>query len=136
MAHERNPDDPHPAPRSDDDIRREEESIRRITMTDNEFQVDPELIEGRASSTRIGVFALAILAILGVVLYGLNTASNTPTTTATHTQNPPAKTTGQAPASNASSGAVTPQRSGAQPGTTTGSAPQAPAPPAPGEANK
>lgn len=126
MANERDPNAPHHASQ-DDKTRREHEALRRMTMTDNEFQVDPELTEGPASMTRILLFAMAILAVLGAVFYGLNTPTNAPTTTATQTQNDAARTTGQAPASGSGVRDVTPSRSGDQGGGTTGTAPPAPA---------
>ncbi len=131
MANARDPNDPHPASQ-DDPTRREHDTLRRMTMTDNEFQVDPELAEGPASRTRIALFAMAILAVLGVVFYGLNTPTNAPTTT-TQTKSDAATTTGQAPAPDSGVRDVTPSRAGSdQGGGTTGAAPAEPAPAAGG----
>lgn len=119
--------------RDANDLGRNQEEWRRRQALDNELQADPELVEGPAGSGRIALFAIAALAILGVVLYGLN--STTPTDTAT---NPPSQTT--------ASGTTTPGKMSpttnpnANPGQTTGSAPatrMAPPPavnPAPGSA--
>jgi len=102
--------------RDPNDLARNQEEWRRRQTLDNELQADPELAEGPASSGRIALFGIAVLAILGVVLYGLNGTS--PTNTAS---NPPAQTTSSnAPAP----GTLSPN---ANPGQTTGSAP-APAP--------
>jgi hypothetical protein len=110
-------------------INRDEE-LRRRQRLDNELQADPELVEGPASGGRIALMAIAILAVLGVVFYGLNNSSTSPTTTA---QNPPATsstTTQNAP------GTMTPKSNMANPNTapdqTTGAAPSPGAAPQPG----
>jgi predicted lipid-binding transport protein (Tim44 family) len=94
MAFERNPDDPsRPPPGSD-------ERLRGAAQFDSDLQPDPELAEGRASGGRIALFAIAIIAILGVVFYGLNNASMTSPegqSSAQTTSSPPAgQTTGSA----------------------------------------
>ncbi|MBI3700377.1 MAG: hypothetical protein HY242_08025 [Afipia sp.] len=66
---------------------------------EEDMQADPELAEGTASAGRIGLFAIAILAILGAVFYGLNNPSIAPqpeSTAQTTTTTPPANTA-QAP---------------------------------------
>ncbi|WP_053083916.1 hypothetical protein, partial [Afipia felis] len=73
--------------RDPNDLARDQEEWRRRQTLDNELQADPELAEGSAGGGRIALFAIAVLAILGVVLYGLNSTS--PTDTAS---NPPAQT--------------------------------------------
>jgi hypothetical protein len=115
------------------DPRRLDAEWRRQQMLDNELQADPELVEGPAGSGRIALFAIAALAILGVVLYGLN--STTPTDTAA---NPPSQTTAS---DSTAPGKMSPTTNpNANPGQTTGSAPaprMAPPPaanPAPGSA--
>jgi len=94
MAFERNPDDPSRATPGGD------ERLRSAAQFDNDLQPDPELAEGRASGGRIALFAIAIVAILGVVFYGLNNASMTSpegASTAQTTTSPPAgQTTGSA----------------------------------------
>lgn len=112
MAIERNPNDPYSAaPTNDESLR------RRAEQFDNELQADPELAEGPASGGRIAMFAIALVAILGVVFYGLNTSSTSPDAT------PTAQTT---PASPSASTAQIPRTPAGQ---TTGSA-MRPTPPA------
>jgi hypothetical protein len=88
---------------------------------DNDLQVDPELQEGPASSSKIALFAVGIAIVLGAVFYGLNNSSVkdaqiTPPAQTAQTQStmPP-----QAPAGMRD---VTP-RVNSDPGTTTGNAP-------------
>jgi len=105
--------------RDRDEMAQANAELRRNQMTDNQLQPDPELQEGPASGGKIALFAIAVIAILGVVFYGLN--SSTPTNTAT---NPPAQTTASGnPASTPS-----PAGPNANPGQTTGSAPTTPQP--------
>lgn len=72
---------------------------RRAEQFDNELQADPELAEGPASGGRIAMFAIALVAVLGVVFYGLNTSSTSPDATPTAQTAPasPAGGTAQAP---------------------------------------
>jgi hypothetical protein len=104
------------------------EEMRRREHIDGDFQPDPALEEGSASRMRVGLYAVAILAVLGALFYGLNaannssqTASNAPTSAApssmaqsTPSAQPPARNVTPAPNSS--------------PGTTTGQAPSSPAP--------
>lgn len=95
MAVERNPNDPYSAASTNDELLR-----RRAEQFDNEHQADPELAEGPASGGRIALFAIALVAILGVVFYGLNTSSTSPDATPTAQTtpaSPPAGSTAQAP---------------------------------------
>ena len=106
------------------------EEMRRREQMEGEFQADPELAEGPASRTRVALYAVAILAVLGALFYGLNaannssqTASNAPTSAAPSTMSqstPPA----QPPGRN-----VTPGPN-SSPGVTTGQAPSTPPAPA------
>lgn len=105
MAFER---DPSELPQTDAELRRNQ-------MLDNQLQPDPELAEGPAGGGRIALFAIAVIAILGVVLYGMN--STTPINTAT---NPPAQT------SSNTSNTMSPSNPNANPGQTTGTAPASP----------
>ena len=97
--------DPYGSKASNDEILR-----RRAERFDDDLQADPELADGPAGGGRIALFAIAIVAILGVVFYGLNNPSIAPvstaqtTTTAPSTQaTPPAgQTTGSATTSPAS----------------------------------
>jgi len=92
------------------------------------LQVDPELQEGPASSTKIALFAVGVALILGAVFYGLNNTSVKEAQTS-----PPAQT---AQTQNASPQGVppgmrdvTPKANNDQPGMTTGSATNRPTPP-------
>jgi hypothetical protein len=100
--------------------------FRRNQMLDNQLQPDPELSEGPASGGRMALFAIAVIAILGVVFYGLN--STTPTNTATNT---PSQTT----ATNSAPNTMAPSNPNANPGQTTGSAPASPQPTPPSSAS-
>lgn len=113
MAIERNPNDPYSAATNDDVLSRRTEQI------DTELQADPELAEGPASGSRIALFAIALVAVLGVVFYGLNSSSTSPDVT------PTAQTTPASP-----SAAGTAQAPRAPAGQTTGSV-MNPAQPAP-----
>lgn len=114
MAIERNPNDPYSAAPTNDELLR-----RRAEQFDNELQADPELAEGPASGGRIALFAIALVAILGVVFYGMNSSSTSPDATPTAQTTPatpPAGSTAQAPRAPA--------------GQTTGMTRPQPAPPA------
>lgn len=106
MAIERNPDAPYPANPTNDELMR-----RRAEQIDAELQADPELAEGPANGGRIALFAIAVVAILGVVFYGLNSPTTSPDLT------PTAQTTPASPAPGTVSQAPRPS-----PGQTTGSA--------------
>ena len=108
MAYERDPSD----------LNTVSDNLRRREALDNKLQADPELAEGPASGGRMALFAIAIIAILGVVFYGLNNSGSSVNTA----QTPPAAT---APAQqNAQTN--TPNNPNANPGQTTGAAPAAP----------
>jgi len=94
MAIERNPNDPYSAATNDELLRRRSEQF------DSDLQADPELAEGPAGGGRIALFAIALVAILGVVFYGLNNSSTSPETTPTAQTtpvSPPPTGTAQAP---------------------------------------
>jgi len=123
MADDRFPNDPY-RPIGDDDY-------LRAARRDNDLQVDPELVEGPASSGKIALFAVAIAVVLGAVFYGLNNTSVNQATT-----EPTAKTAQTQPANPAAPPGmrdVTP-RNNTAPGVTTGAAPSQPA--APSDAGK
>ncbi len=61
MAIERNPNDPYQASATNDEMMRQ-----RAEQIDAELQADPELAEGPASGGRNALFAIALVAILGV----------------------------------------------------------------------
>jgi hypothetical protein len=137
MAYERNPNDPYqPNPANED--------LQRAPM-DREFQADPELAEGPASSSRIAIYAIAAAVILGAVFYGLNNSSMNSTTepTSTASTTTPSSTANPkaAPNNNVAEQTKPPVAPGVrdvtpyntQPGTTTGAAPAHPQQqPAPG----
>lgn len=120
MAFERNPNDPHQANLTD-------EEIRHQARLDSELQpAGPELAEGPASGGKVAMFAIAIAVVLGAVFYGLNNTSMNPAGTGPSTaqnstqSSPPAAPTGMRD--------VTPRNS--EPGMTTGAAPARPQTPA------
>lgn len=70
MANTPNPNDlyrPNPA-----------DDIRNPVRLDNELQADPELAEGPASGSRVAIYALGVIVLLGAVFYGLNSTSMNP----------------------------------------------------------
>jgi hypothetical protein len=121
MTNERMPNDPYRSGLSDDYYG------RRPQRFDNDMQIDPELQEGPASSSRIALFAVGIAVVLGAVFYGLNNTSVKEAQTT-----PPAQSAQQSPQASpqAPTGMrdVTP-RPNSQPGMTTGAAPSRPTPP-------
>jgi hypothetical protein len=122
MANERIPNDPYDPYRSG----LSDDNFGRQQRFENDMQVDPELQEGPASSSKIALFAVGIAIILGAVFYGLNNTSvkeaqtgTTPTQTAQQQSSP------QPPAGMRN---VTPGPN-SQPGMTTGAAPSHPTAP-------
>jgi hypothetical protein len=109
-----NPNDTRRASRSEEEMRRR----------DNELQADPQLAEGPASSTKVAMYAIAIVVVLGAVFYGLNnTTMNQPGTT------PSGQTAQQAQPANP---AAPSSKTNTEPGTTTGAATtKRPTPPSP-----
>ena len=87
--------DPYGSDTTNDELLR-----RRAARFDNEMQPDPELAEGPAGGGRIALFAIAIVAIIGAVFFGLNNPSTTQSqstaqTTTTVPVSPPAPVPGQ-----------------------------------------
>ena len=122
MANERIPNDPRDPYRpglSDD-------NFGRPQRFDNELQVDPELREGPASTSKIALFAVGLALVLGAVFYGLNNTSVKEAQTAPPAQT--AQTQSANPAAPPSVRDVTP-KANTQPGTTTGSATNRPTAP-------
>lgn len=109
MAYRPNPNDPFITPPPGDDFPRGTEPTR--------FDE-----EGPVSGTRVALYAVAVLALVGALFYGMSTATNDTAS------NQPASNMAQRPATTPPPAArdVTP-RPNMQPGTTTGSAPSAPA---------
>jgi hypothetical protein len=138
MAIERNPNTPYDPDRLNNPIRTDivGNDGRSPAQLDNDLQVDPELAEGPASSTRVALFAVGIAVVLGVVFYGLNHSSVNQQDAATT----PAPATAQNSASTSPPAAppgmrdVTPHPN-SQPGTTTGAAPANPRAPSPASSN-
>jgi hypothetical protein len=114
MSNERIPNDPYRSGLSDD-------KFGRPQRFEDELQVDPELQEGTASSSKIVLFAIGVAVVLGAVFYGLNNTSVHEAQTP-----PPAQTAQTQP--NGNTPATTPAPN-TQPGMTTGSAPSRPTPP-------
>lgn len=137
MTHSIDPNDPHQPLPSD--------RLRHPVQAGTETQIDPQLAEGPASSSRTIVFGLGIAIVLGAVFYGLNnsaTNSSGAQTTASQTSpvgtapaKPPGPTNNIAD-SNPSKPPVAPgirdvtpyNNDNNQPGVTTGSAPSRPQP--------
>ena len=124
MANERIPNDPYRASNPVDDpyrTNRRSDDMSDPARLDNELQIDPELAEGPASSSRIALFAVGIAVVLGAVFYGLNNSSINQATTApatTTAQNAPVASPPPAPPGMRD---VTP-RANSETGMTTGSA--------------
>jgi hypothetical protein len=116
-----NPNDPYRASMSDEEIRRQS----RLNSLDNEIQPDPDLADGPASGTKIAMFAIAIAVVMGALFYGLNNTSVNEAGTTPSSQT--AQTQPANPAAPPGMRDVTP-KSNNLPGTTTGAAPQRPAP--------
>jgi|SRR4051794_11785493 hypothetical protein len=117
MAYKPNPNDPHRAGRSEEEMRRQ----ARIDNLDNELQADPELAEGPASGTKIAIYAIAV--VLGAVFYGLNNTMNQAGTT------PPSQTAQQTqPANPAGPSGKTNTKPGATTGAATNNRPTPPSP--------
>lgn len=117
MSNERIPNDPYRSGLSDD-------NFGRPQRFENELQVDPELQEGPASSSKFAIFAIAIAVILGALFYGLNNTSVHEAQTP-----PPAQTAQTQPKANPGANPPAAAPSNTQPGTTTGSATNRPTPP-------
>jgi|ERR1700722_3847799 hypothetical protein len=131
MAIENNPNDPYDRDRLRDPIRSNIDDTRSPAQIDDDLQVDPELAEGPASSSRIALFAVGIAVVLGLVFYGLNNSSTnhqnaattpTPATAQNTNSSPPPAPPGMRD--------VTPRSPNTGPGTTTGAAPANPQAPA------
>ena len=102
-------------------VRPASDEFRRDPALEREL---PELAEGPAGSGRMVLYAIAALAIIGAVFYGMS-SSNAPTTA----QSPPATQSNTAQSNNPAIRDVTPRGPNAAPGMTTGAAPTQPAAP-------
>ena len=113
------------------------DDLRDQHRIDNEMQADPEPTEPPARGSRVAVYTLGAVVLLGIAFYGMN--QNATTTTATSTAPVTQDSARKAPAptsntadSNASKPAVPPgvrdvtPRNSDAPGVTTGAAPARP----------
>ncbi|HEY0220421.1 MAG TPA: hypothetical protein VGC26_11755 [Afipia sp.] len=118
MAYQRDPSDLNRT----EGLRTDE--LRRRQALDNELQPDPELAEGPAGAGRMAMMAIAVIAILGVVFYGLNNSTSVTSTA----QKQPATTTSSTPPAqqNTQNNTMSPANPNANPGQTTGAAPTVP----------
>jgi hypothetical protein len=132
MPTEINPNDPYNRDRLRDPIRSNIDDVRSPAQIDDDLQVDPELAEGPASSSRIALFAVGIAVVLGLVFYGLNNSSTNQQNAATAPAPATAQNTNSSPPP-APPGMrdVTPRSPNTGPGTTTGAAPAKPQTPSP-----
>jgi hypothetical protein len=122
MAYQPNPNDPY---RPQNAPYRADDEFRRDARLDNELQVDPELAEGPASGGRIAMYAIAIVVVVGAVVYGMNSSAIHQAGTSSTAQN---TTQSSPPAAPPGMRDVTP-RANTAPGVTTGAAPTQPAQP-------
>ena len=131
MPTEINPNDPYNRDHLRDPIRSNIDDTRSPAQIDDDLQVDPELAEGPASSSRIALFAVGIAVVLGLVFYGLNNSSTNQQNAATAPAPATAQNTNSSPPP-APPGMrdVTPRTPNSEPGTTTGAAPASPQAPA------
>jgi hypothetical protein len=127
MPTELNPNDPYNRDHLRDPIRSNIDDLRSPAQIDDDLQVDPELAEGPASSSRIALFAVGIAVVLGLVFYGLNNSSTNQQNAATAPAPATAQNTNSSPPP-APPGMrdVTPRAPNTEPRTTTGSAPVSP----------
>ena len=124
MAYQPNPNDPHRAGLSDEEIRQQ----ARLNGLDNELPADPEMGERPAGGARVAMFAVAIALVMGALFYGLNNSGVNQAGTTPPSQT--AQTNPTSPSVPPGMHDVTP-RANTDSGTTTGAAPSRPTPPAP-----
>jgi hypothetical protein len=122
MPNERIPNDPY------DPYRSGLSDGQPAQRFNEDLQIDPELQEGRASTGKVALFAVAIALILGAVFYSLNNTSVKEAQTAPPAQTAQTQNNGQ-PATPPGMRDVTPKANNTQPGVTTGSATNRPTPP-------
>jgi hypothetical protein len=113
MAVEHNPNELYRTTPTNEELIRQRAERLENELRDNELQADPELAEGPASGGRLALFAIAVVAILGVVFYGLNNGSMNPNdATTTAEQSAPANTGAKAPAGQTTGSAANQQPAG------------------------
>lgn len=118
MAYRPNPNDPFITPPPGDDFTRSTDPIHSTDRFDD---------AGPVSGTRVALYAVAVLALVGALFYGMSTATNE------SASNPPASTMAQRPATPPPPVRDVTPRNNTEPGMTTGAAPSQPAPAAPAD---
>jgi hypothetical protein len=122
MAYRPNPNDPFITPPPADDYPRSTDPLMPSDRFDD---------EGPVSGTRVALYAVAVLALVGALFYGMSTATNTDTAS-----NPPASTMAQKPVTAPPAVRDVTPRPNTESGMTTGAAPSQPAPAAPAESKQ
>ncbi len=115
MAYRPNPNDPFITPPPGDDYPRSTDPLMPSDRFDD---------AGPVSGTRVALYAVAVLALIGALFYGMSTATNTDTASNPSTNNMASQRPVTPPPGVRD---VTP-RPNTAPGTTTGAAPSQPAP--------
>jgi len=115
MAYRPNPNDPFITPPPGDDYPRSTDPMMSPDRFDD---------AGPVSGTRVALYAVAVLALIGALFYGMSTATNNDTASNPASTNMAAQKPATPPPAVRD---VTP-RPNSEPGTTTGSAPSTPAP--------
>lgn len=113
MAYRPNPNDPFITPPPGDDIPRGADPMMPSDRFDD---------AGPVSGTRVALYAVAVLALIGALFYGMSTATNTDTASTPSSSNMAAQRPATPPPAVRD---VTP-RPNTEPGTTTGAAPAEP----------
>jgi hypothetical protein len=116
MAYRPNPNDPFITPPPGDDFTRGTDPMLPSDRFDD---------SGPVSGTRVALYAVAVLALVGALFYGMSTATNE------SASNPPASNMAQRPATAPPPVRdVTPRNNNMGSGVTTGAAPAQPSAPA------
>ena len=127
MANQRIPNDPYDPTRSG----LSDDNFSRPQRFNEDLQVDPELEEGPASTSKVALFAVGLALVLGAVFYGLNNSSVKDAQTAPPAQT--AQTQNSAPQGAPAGMRDVPPKTNIQPNTepgmTTGSSTKRPTPP-------
>lgn len=113
MAYRSNPNDPFITPPPADDFTRRVDPLRPADRLE---------AAGSVSATRVAIYAVAVLALVGALFYGMSTATNETAS------NPPANSMAQRPAPAPPPVRDVTPRNNTESGVTTGAAPTQPAP--------
>jgi hypothetical protein len=116
MAYRPNPNDPFISPPPADDLPRGVDPMMPSDRFDD---------AGPVSGTRVALYAVAVLALVGALFYGMSTATND---TASNTPGTPASNMAQRPATAPPAVRDVTPRPNTESGMTTGSSPAQPAP--------